>query len=413
MLILNHYSPNKGDRAVLHFILRELGRANIGEVSVSCSEPEMTRSWLHPSESNIKLVPWGAPPYWPSQGLRFSARKRHLWGLWARCSIIRELLHRSMHICSLELLCNRSFSRALRQNSIAISTGGHHVSTLVQDNAFCCQIYDMALALLAGKRLVLWSQTIGPFHFTHAGSKRLVQDVLLKATEIWIRDEGSVADMERIGVIRDTFSTYDSAFGLADTLPEFVPPSQREAVAGIAVYTRPGCAEEYYICSIARLANSLLQRGIRIRFFPMEVKGTGGDDRPLIREILRHVRDSEQCQIVDQDLHPLEHLSEVSKCRLFIGHKTHSVVFALATSTPLVALAYHRKTQDFMDHFGLSRFCISDVILTDEIFWQKTSGLLDELDVIAECIHARSVDIGKCVRDDFRSVLQRNKIGLG
>lgn len=142
-----------------------------------------------------------------------------------------------------------------------------------------------------------------------------------------------------------------------------------------------------------------------MRFFPMEVKGSGGDDRLLIQQILEHVEHPEGCQIIDRDLHPLEHLIEVSKCRLFIGHKTHSVVFALTTGTPLIALAYHRKTQDFMDQFGVNRFCIPDVKLSEDDLQQKTYELLNELDTTAEQIQARAVEIGQCVRDDFQSIL--------
>jgi len=410
LLILNHYSPNKGDRAMLYFILRELQRFGINNSTVSCSAPEMTRSWLQPGESQgIRLVPWGWSPYWSGRSLCFTKQDWRSWGLWIRSKIIRELACGSPRIPRIGIVCDGSFSKALRQSHAVISTGGHHVSTLVQDNAFCCQVYDMALTLLAGKPLVLWSQTIGPFKFSHLESKRLVQTVLQKAAEIWVRDEGSIADMESIDVVRDIAKTYDSVFGLNDALSDYTPPNQREAIAGIAVYTRPGCSKDLYVQTLARLADFLLQEELSVRFFPMEVKGSAGDDRSLIDEVLEHVKNPSACQIVDRDLHPLEHLNEVAKCRLFIGHKTHSVIFALTAGTPLVALAYHRKTQDFMDQFGLSRFCVPDLELCENDLLQRTSNLLNELDATAEQIHARAAEIGQHVRDGFRSILQRWK----
>ncbi len=406
-LILNHYSPNKGDRAVLYFILREFKRAGIEEVTVSCSDPEMTRSWQPPSESGIRLVPWGLSRYWPPGGLRFAGRHLQFWGGRTRCKIIRGLIRGSHRVPLMDMVCDGAFWQALRQSHVAISTGGHHVTTLVHDDAFCPQVYDMALALLAGRPLVLWSQTIGPFNFRHVGSKELVQTILRQAAEIWVRDEGAVADMRSIGIVRDVAKTYDSVFGLNDALSDFVPPCRREPVAGIAVYTKPHCPNDHYVHTLARLVDFLLQEKLTIRFFPMEVKGSGGDDRPLIRQILGQVKHPEGCQIADRDLHPLEHLLEVSKCRLFIGHKTHSVVFALTTGTPLVALAYHRKTLDFMDQFELRRFAIPDVELSEDGLRQNTRELLSELDQTAEQIHVRAGEVGQCVRDDFQSILRR------
>ena len=39
-LVINQCSTNKGDRAVLFFVLRELSRNGIDQVTVSASNPE-------------------------------------------------------------------------------------------------------------------------------------------------------------------------------------------------------------------------------------------------------------------------------------------------------------------------------------------------------------------------------------
>ena len=73
----------------------------------------------------------------------------------------------------------------------------------------------------------------------------------------------------------------------------------------------------------------------------------------MIRSILEDVRFPQRCTVLDSDLDLAEHFAEVARCRAFVGHKTHSVLIALTVGTPVLALAYHPKTADFMKQYDL------------------------------------------------------------
>jgi polysaccharide pyruvyl transferase WcaK-like protein len=107
----------------------------------------------------------------------------------------------------------------------------------------------------------------------------------------------------------------------------------------------------------------------------MELEGTPPDDRPYIQRIIDRVECSEKCLVYDKDLETAEHLREVGKCQLFVGHKTHSTIFALATGTPLLAIAYHPKTMEFMRQFEMEQFVIDDKVMTGD----KLISTFDEL----------------------------------
>ena len=78
----------------------------------------------------------------------------------------------------------------------------------------------------------------------------------------------------------------------------------------------------------------------------------------------------------------LEHLEEVSKCKIFLGHKTHSTIFALATGTPLIALAYHPKTIKFLQQFDMALNAIDDKQLSIQALIQVLDRLNTNLDEI-------------------------------
>ena len=64
--------------------------------------------------------------------------------------------------------------------------------------------------------------------------------------------------------------------------------------------------------------------------------------------------------VLDADLGTGEHLLRVSNCRLFIGHKTHSIVFSLTVGTPVLGISFHPKTMDFMRLFDVADNCVAE-----------------------------------------------------
>ena len=58
-LVINQCSTNKGDRAVLFFVLRELSRNGIDQVTVSASNPEYWEEKADFPEAAVRIIPWG------------------------------------------------------------------------------------------------------------------------------------------------------------------------------------------------------------------------------------------------------------------------------------------------------------------------------------------------------------------
>ncbi len=177
---------------------------------------------------------------------------------------------------------------------------------------------------------------------------------------------------------------------------------------GISVYvhTRANQTKEHknnprYFAS---LIDHVIEAGYKVRFFPMELQGT---DRRFIEAVINNVDKKENCEIVEGFPGTSDHINAISQCKMFVGHKTHSQIFSLLAATPLLAIAYHKKTEDFMAQFGLEKYCITD----EQIGAEKLIELFDEinnnLDSINEKQEMTGSEMCKQVREDFVRMIEQ------
>jgi len=410
-LVINQCSTNKGDRAVLFFVLRELARNGIDQVTVSASNPEYWQEWPDFPETAVRVIPWG----WDNSrkiDIGFCGKVIHriqkvILKRRINFPLVRNALITGKRPWYLRFLVNRQFVKALKSADMVISTGGHHITTMFVPDAATPQIFDMAAVLLYDKPLLLWSQSIGPFKFKSPKSKLMVQKILSGAGQIFIRDEDSAEQIKELQVSTEHISkTRESVFGLCDIVKSRTKPSTRPAVMGIAVYlhTRADRLEEHknHLGYFASLIDHAIEAGYKVRFFPMELQGT---DRHRIEAVIHSVNKKENCEIVEGFPGTSDHINDVAKCRIFIGHKTHSQIFSLLAATPLLAIAYHKKTEDFMAQYGLEKYCITD----EQISAEKLIELFDEINNNTDSISQKEEEAGSqmCtqVREDFARMI--------
>ncbi len=412
-LVINQCSTNKGDRAVLFFVLRELARNGIDRVMVSASNPEYWEEKPDFPETAVRIIPWG----WDNsrkKDVGFLGKVIHriqkvILKRRINFPLVRNALITGKRPWYLRFLINRQFLKALREADIVISTGGHHITTMFIPDAATPQIFDMAAALLYDKPLVLWSQSIGPFEFKSPKSKLMVQKILSGASRIFVRDEASTEQIKDLGISLEHVSkTRESVFGLCDIVKSRTKPSTRPAVMGIAVYvhTRADRLEEHknHPRYFASLIDHAIEAGYKVRFFPMELQGT---DRHCIEAVIHSVNKKENCEIVEGFPGTSDHINNVAKCRIFIGHKTHSQIFSLLAATPLLAIAYHKKTEDFMAQFDLEKYCITDAQISAEKLIELFDKINNNLDSINQKQEMTGSKICKQVREDFVRMIEQ------
>lgn len=412
IFIINHCSTNKGDKAVLEFLLQELAASGVKNITVSANEPMCCLGVKPPSHLQVKYVPWG----WNvarNRNTFFISRLiekiRHKYYRLSYAMVRRHLLNDS-RIDLLNIYCNSEFFKALISADIVISTGGHHVTSILAPNAISPQTFEMALALLAGKPLFLWSQSIGPFKFFDERNRLFIKKILLRSSAIYVRDERSLNELEKLEIASNNIrKTFESVLGFGGMIHNIDKPSVRSPVVGISIYSikaRSIIEHEMYVDSFRKVIDYITAAGYMVKFFPMQLQNEQADDRPCIEAILNSVQKPEQCSVYNDATSMLDHIKEVSKCCLFIGHKTHSVIFALVTGTPLLAIAYHPKTEDFMAQFELSANCIDDRFLEGNNIINMFDRIISQMDAISAIQLQKSAFLGKIVRRDFSEMLR-------
>jgi colanic acid/amylovoran biosynthesis protein len=410
VLITNQYSANMGDRAMLFFMLDQLSKNGFKKVTVSTHNPYYWRDFKGFNDLNVRFIPFG----WSVCG-----RNPKPIGIMGRILLImKDVLYKNVFVpivrkalkegkCPsyIKYFCTKEYWDAVAEADIVLGMGGHRITTLLVKDVMISATFDMAIVLLQKKPLALWSQTIGPLNFKNEENKKLIQKILTEAKCIYIRDEGSKKELENLNIpLTNVFETRDSVFGMDKIVSDLKKPSEREKVLGMAIYIKKRSLkqkEEYMSC-LAEIADYAAEKGYSVLFFPMGIDGLR--EMPCIHGIIKRAKN--KINILKGCTEIPEMMNKVAQCRLFIGHKTHSVIFSLITATPLVAIAYQRKTSDFMNQFGLSEYCIDDKLLKIE----KLKTLFSQVESHIDDIHKKEVawinNEAERVREDFSKMMK-------
>lgn len=379
ILIINQFSDNKGDRAILFYLLQQLSVIPDSQITVATSNPD---SWNRTEQNGIKFINWA----W-NISVPFKIFQR-IYSIW-----MHRLCYPALRTCILKdqacpwwiKLTSFSFYRAATQADLIISTGGHHFTNWFSKDGVAPIFYDLALAEMLNKKVVLWSQTIGPLSFSNPLNQKMVEKLMANAHRIVVRDEKSMEVLKPISLLPNRIvQTYDSVLGIKLDGIEHRP--SREKIVGVSIYTGPEreLSKEQYIKTMATFLNCILLRGYKVVFFPMQLKNKSGDDRGWISEIISKINSNGNIQVLDDDMPTLEHMQRVKDCSIFIGHKTHSIIFSLAVGTPLLAIAYHQKTLDIMAQYGLTINAIDENQISSEKLMTMFEKIEHETDSIAK-----------------------------
>jgi polysaccharide pyruvyl transferase WcaK-like protein len=135
------------------------------------------------------------------------------------------------------------------------------------------------------------------------------------------------------------------------------------------------------------------------------MKGNLADDREMSKSIVDRLDSSVTWSVHDEDLETLSHLEKLATCQIFLGHKTHSVIFGLATGTPLIAIAYHSKTEAFMGQFGLESHCVTDSNLSVDALKHIYTSVALDLDGLGDLQISTSERFSSKIRQDLEELL--------
>jgi colanic acid/amylovoran biosynthesis protein len=365
VLITNAYSArNRGDAGIILGMLESLSRTELlGDAEFRISSAD------HVNDARWYPVP--TVPSFASLRNGFSriaaANQLYFLSVLLPVSLLWALAWR---LGRLDLPVPSRLRRLMREYAgadVVIAAGGGYLYTnsAIRGNiVLLVNLYSFFVAVLLGKPVALYAQSIGPF----AGSWQaaLVRRVLARVLVVEVREEISQRLLDTWKLSTPVRRVADAAFLLAARPLDRVPnPVEMvgEPVVGMTVrrWFRDRERQATYEATVSSFVQWLLRaRGGSVVFLPQVTFVEGSDDdRVVARRIAEDVAPNERVLVVEDELSAPEIKWLCSRTDVFVGTRMHSNIFALSSGVPAVAIAYQPKTTGIMADLGLEEWVVS------------------------------------------------------
>ncbi len=213
-------------------------------------------------------------------------------------------------------------------------------------------------AIFYKKPLIIFCQSVGdkaPFFI-----KKLIVFIFEKSQKIYLRDEISGEILKEFGLKKETKILSDPAL-----LIEFEDKNERKNT--ILSLRQIDNINEIFIEELS----NFLRTKENIRFINFE---TGLENDEIISEKIAAKLKFDTSKICFNE-NPEQVLKEFSVAKLAICMRLHSIICAIITNTPFIAVSYAKKIDTFLDYAGLKDLLIYQKDITAENLEEKLKYL--------------------------------------
>lgn len=248
-------------------------------------------------------------------------------------------------------------------------------------------VHQIWLARLLGKPVYLYAQSFGPYPTKLQA--RIAKSGINAASLVLVREAKSLRQLGELGIPADkVVKVPDSAFLFAaprnDEVARIVrPKGSRETIVGLTVRSwLDEKRQAAYEASIAALIRHIAGRpGYRVVVIP-QVTSTEqhDDDRETGDRISKLVKTQDSVIFLNERFSHADILSVYGSLDLLVGTRFHSVIFALLSHVPAVAIEYEHKTSGIMQDLGLDDW----VIPIEDVTAERIITLFDAMVVERE-----------------------------
>ncbi len=353
LLIGNFTCSNRGDLAILHGLYDSLkGKSENFEISIATTFPEIgERIFTLPFIKDEVSVFFECP-------VSFIERMNYSYLDKPRLMKWVSALHQGKTNIPGRFKKTAAFINGF---DAVIHVGGSYFI----DHYGPLKFISLALGQALGKPRFMAGHSVGPFD-GNADVLKLAASLLPKVNQIHIRDTASLEHLPGIGMSeKDIMLSSDTAWLLPDFEERTFPELEGISKPMIAITARQlksfgdrlGISQETYEESFAKLLDEYIEEGYHIvgvsMATPMGIKGYV-DDRETAASIQGRLKNPEGMTVLREEYSHLEIGNILSRCKLLIGTRLHSVIIGMRYGTPAVALYYEHKSKGTMDKMGLS-----------------------------------------------------------
>lgn len=241
---------------------------------------------------------------------------------------------------------------AIKNSDGLISGGG----SLLQDATGLGSIpYYLGIIKIAqwlGKPTFIYAQGVGPVR--RKLFRPFIASVFRRCEYISVRDGESAELLRSMGIRKgDVQVVPDPVMGIVLPEKDSVITADSGELPVVGVSVRLWNSDRTELGKLAEGLASLSRRvPVHIRFLPFHFPGDDEASRFVMERLGNVAEHGSTVSIAAETEHPYEMLREVSRCRLLVGMRLHSLIYAASQEVPLLGVSYDPKIDHFMGRLG-------------------------------------------------------------
>lgn len=243
------------------------------------------------------------------------------------------------------------------------------------------------VVLRAGRKLILWGCSVGPFTEDPALEHYAAQH-LKQIYRIVVRESRTQAYLASLGVSDNVVLLPDPAFSLEPIPVRLTDDLEALLDAGAIglnlspLLARYRAAPDQWPDEAAAWVRGLLAAVDEPVLLIPHVMQPGNDDQAFLAEVAARLGDQrERVKLLPAyplSSRQLKHV--ISRLRIFIGARTHATIAALSSSVPTLSIGYSVKALGINeDIFGNDEWVIDHKTLTPDLLSKKVQLLLQSV----------------------------------
>lgn len=305
-----------------------------------------------------------------------------------------------------------NFERFLRDADIVMSLGGDNYSLDYNSVQKYLDANDRVLA--AGKPLVIWGASVGPFT-SEPETEARVAEQFKRIALVVARERRTVAYLESIGVQENVMLLPDPAFSLNDSPVTLTDAQEAMLQAGaIGVNLSPLLARYRdgmgaWLEDATEWVRAILETSGRPVLLVPHVFEPNNDDQAFMAQILARIgAPVERLSLLDgKNLSCMQIKQVISRLHVFIGARTHATIAAMSRGVPTLSIGYSAKARGINEEvFGSTDWMVSHHFLDAKTLVEHYRMLNENVEQIREALTLRRTNYHMSAQD-IRDVLAR------
>ncbi len=262
----------------------------------------------------------------------------------------------------------------LRRTKLLISGGGSLLQDVTSSKSLFYYLSVMRIAKLCGTKVMLYANGIGPI--LKKGNARHVKHAVNRADLVTLREKASRDELSRfMEESVPVFVTADPVYALEDgNEAEIQSALSRAGVSG---------STEYFVVSVREWKSSDKEMTRKLAelcdaiskkhgLFPLIVPMQDIYDKKISQEIAEKIKCD--CGLLECGLSPKTLIGVVAKSKLVVGMRLHTLIYAVKSNVPAIALDYDPKVAAVMEAAGQSYS-----MKVEEISLDRLTEFVDEI----------------------------------